>query len=203
MAFNVFVVTTDIRFIREGKPLSWSRRLGLTLSLSLPAMLAQLSGIAMQYIDASMVGRLGADASASIGLMSTSLWLFWGVCSAMTTGYSVQLAHKVGANDSEGARNVFRQGIVASLLFSLAITLLGVGIAWRLPHWLGGEEQICGKASLYFVVFVAALPLLTLNYLAGGMLRCAGNMKVPSLLSGLMCALDCVFNFLLISLQER
>ncbi len=198
MAFNVFVVTTDIRFIREGKPLSWSRRLGLTLSLSLPAMLAQLSGIAMQYIDASMVGRLGADASASIGLMSTSLWLFWGVCSAMTTGYSVQLAHKVGANDSEGARNVFRQGIVASLLFSLAITLLGVGIAWRLPHWLGGEEQICGKASLYFVVFVAALPLLTLNYLAGGMLRCAGNMKVPSLLSGLMCALDCVFNFLLI-----
>ena len=35
------------------------RRLGLTLSLSLPAMLAQLSGIAMQYIDASMVGRLG------------------------------------------------------------------------------------------------------------------------------------------------
>ncbi len=100
MAFNVFVVTTDIRFIREGKPLSWSRRLGLTLSLSLPAMLAQLSGIAMQYIDASMVGRLGADASASIGLMSTSLWLFWGVCSAMTTGYSVQLAHKVGANHS-------------------------------------------------------------------------------------------------------
>lgn len=161
-------------------------------------MLAQLSSIAMQYIDASMVGRLGADDSASIGLVSTSLWLFWGICSAMTSGYSVQVAHKIGANNAEGARKVFRQGIVAALIFSFFIAAVGVAIAWRLPHWLGGEEKICANASLYFVVFVAALPLLTLNYLAGGMLRCAGNMKVPSAISALMCVLDCVFNFILI-----
>lgn len=191
-------MTTDIKLIREGKPLTWGQRLGLTLSLSFPAMLAQLSSIAMQYIDASMVGRLGADDSAAIGLVSTSLWLFWGICSAMTSGYSVQVAHKVGANDSEGARKVFRQGIVASLIFSSTIALIGIAIAWQLPHWLGGEESICQAASLYFVVFVAALPLLTLNYLAGGMLRCAGNMKIPSIISGLMCVLDCLFNFLLI-----
>ena len=191
-------MTTDIKFIREGKPLSWRQRLSLVFALSFPAMLAQLSSIAMQYIDASMVGRLGADDSAAIGLVSTSLWLFWGICSAMTSGYSVQLAHKVGANDPSGARDIFRQGIIASLIFSITIALLGVAISWRLPYWLGGEEEICGKASLYFVVFVAALPLLTMNYLAGGMLRCAGNMKIPSILSGLMCVLDCLFNFLLI-----
>ncbi len=189
---------SDIRFIREGKELSWKQRLRLTVSLSLPAMLAQLSSIAMQYIDASMVGRLGADDSASIGLVSTSLWLFWGICSAMTSGYSVQVAHRVGAKDNEGARRVLRQGITASLTFSILTALIGVAIALPLPHWLGGGEAICPKASLYFVVFVAALPLLTMNYLAGGMLRCVGNMKIPSLLSGMMCVLDCIFNFLLI-----
>ncbi len=166
--------------------------------LSLPAMLAQLSSIAMQYIDASMVGRLGADDSASIGLVSTSLWLFWGICAAMTSGYSVQVAHKVGAKDEEGAKRVFRQGITASLIFSVTVTLIGIAIAPYLPYWLGGEPTINPKASLYFVVFIAALPLLTLNYLGGGMLRCVGNMKVPSIVSGLMCVLDCLFNFLLI-----
>ncbi|MBD5243777.1 MAG: MATE family efflux transporter [Barnesiella sp.] len=188
----------DIKYIREGKPLSWQQRFRLTVSLSLPAMLAQLSSIAMQYIDASMVGRLGADDSASIGLVSTSLWLFWGVCSAMTSGYSVQVAHRIGGKDEEGARRVLRQGITASLLFSILAAIIGVAISGPLPHWLGGSDAINGKATLYFVVFVAALPLLTLNYLAGGMLRCVGNMKVPSILSGTMCALDCVFNFLLI-----
>lgn len=189
---------TDIKFIREGLPLSWKERLALTVSLSLPAMLAQLSSIAMQYIDASMVGRLGADDSAAIGLVSTSLWLFWGICSAMTSGYSVQVAHRVGAKDNSGARRVFRQGITASVIFSVIVGLIGIAIAGPLPEWLGGGEEIRSQATLYFVVFVAALPLLTLNYLAGGVLRCVGNMKIPSLLSGLMCVLDCLLNFLLI-----
>ena len=188
----------DIKLIREGGNFSYGQRLRLTTMLSLPAMLAQLSSILMQYIDATMVGRLGADDSAAIGLVSTTLWLFWGVCSAMTSGYSVQVAHTFGAKDFEGARRVLRQGITSSLLFSIGIGIIGVAIAFPLPYWLGGEQQICGAASLYFAVFVAALPLLTLNYLAGGMLRCAGNMKVPSIVSGLMCLLDCVFNFLLI-----
>jgi Na+-driven multidrug efflux pump len=35
-------------------------------------------------------------------------------------------------------------------------------------------------------------------FLAGGMLRCSGNMRVPSLLGVIMCVLDVVFNFFLI-----
>lgn len=161
-------------------------------------MMAQLSSIMMQYIDAAMVGHLGADDSASVGLVSTSLWLFWGICSAVTMGFSVQVAHSIGAGDHERARRILRQGITSCLLFSVAVAFVGACIAWPLPHWLGGDATVCPKASLYFLVFVLALPLLTMNYLGGGMLRCAGNMKVPGGLNVMMCLLDVVFNFLLI-----
>ena len=152
----------------------------------------------MQYIDASMVGRLGADDSAAVGLVSTSLWLFWGICSAVTMGFSVQVAHRVGATDYTSARKVLRQGITACLIFSVVIAAIGVAISGFLPHWLGGTEAVCPKASVYFLVFVAALPLLTMNYLAGGMLRCVGNMKVPGALNVMMCIFDVIFNFFLI-----
>lgn len=178
--------------------MSFGQLLRLTVRLSWPAMMAQLSSIMMQYIDASMVGRLGADDSAAVGLVSTSLWLFWGVCSAVTVGFSVQVAHRIGAGDNEGARHILRQSIVACLLFSLAVVTVGASIAWPLPHWLGGTEAVCGKASVYFLVFVLALPLLTMNYLGGAMLRCVGNMKVPGGLNVMMCLLDIVFNFFLI-----
>lgn len=184
--------------IRAGAPMSFGQLLRLTVRLSWPAMMAQLSSIMMQYIDASMVGRLGADDSAAVGLVSTSLWLFWGVCSAVTVGFSVQVAHRIGAGDNEGARHILRQSIVACLLFSLAVVTVGASIAWPLPHWLGGTEAVCGKASVYFLVFVLALPLLTMNYLGGAMLRCVGNMKVPGGLNVMMCLLDIVFNFFLI-----
>ena len=152
----------------------------------------------MQYIDAAMVGRLGADSSAAVGLVSTSLWLFWGVCSAATVGFSVQIAHRIGAADHDSARQIFRQGITASALFGLIIGLIGVLIARPLPHWLGGTDAICCQATVYFAVFVTALPMLTLNYLGSGALRAAGNMMVAGGLNVMMCVLDVVFNLFLI-----
>ncbi len=184
--------------IRDGRAMSFRSQLRLTVMLSLPAILAQLSSILMQYIDAAMVGHLGADDSASIGLVGTSLWLFWGICSAITSGFTVQVAHKVGANDETSARNILRQSLVACMIFSVAVGLIGIAISGPLPHWLGGSDVICGKATVYFSIFVASLPLLTVNYLAGGMLRCVGNMKVPSMLNIVMCVMDMVFNFFFI-----
>lgn len=184
--------------IRSGEKLSVGQQLKLTAQLSWPAMVAQLSSMMMQYIDAAMVGHLGADASASVGLVSTSLWLFWGICSAVTMGFSVQVAHSIGASDHARGRRILRQSITSCLLFSLGVAIVGAAIAFPLPHWLGGKENICPDASVYFLVFVLALPLFTMNYLGGGMLRCSGNMKVPGGLNVLMCVLDVIFNFLLI-----
>lgn len=56
--------------IRDGKPMTLRQRLRLTVLLSVPAVIVQLSSIVMQYIDAAMVGHLGAEASASIGLVT-------------------------------------------------------------------------------------------------------------------------------------
>ena len=171
----------------------------LTVQLSWPAIMAQLSSILMQYIDAAMVGRLGADDSAAVGLVSTSLWLFWGLCSSAMVGFSVQVAHRMGAADYAGGRSVLRQGLLSALIFGCFMAIIGCAIAFPLPGWLGGEgEKVCHGASLYFMVFVAALPLLTLNYLGGGVLRASGNMKVAGGINVLMCLLDVVFNFFFI-----
>lgn len=188
----------DISAIRRGEKLTFRDQLRLTATLSWPAMMAQLSSILMQYIDAAMVGRLGADESASVGLVSTSLWLFWGICSAVTMGFSVQVAHSIGGGRFDRARAILRQSITACLLFSVAVAAVGAAVSHPLPHWLGGDANVCPSASLYFLVFVLALPLLTMNYLGSAMLRCAGNMKVPGMLNVMMCVLDVVFNFLLI-----
>ena len=184
--------------IRNGKRMTLVQQLRLTAQLSIPAIIAQLSAIIMQYIDASMVGRIGAEASASIGLVSTTTWLFWGMCTAAATGFSVQVAHKIGAGDKRGARAVLRQSLVATFVFSLALALVGVAISSALPGWLGGDVSIRHDASLYFFIFSLFLPALQLNFLAGGMLRCSGNMVVPSVLGVVMCTLDVVFNFFLI-----
>ena len=66
--------------IRSGEELPRSAQFRLIALLGLPAILAQFSTIVMQYIDAAMVGRLGADPAAAVGIVTTTTWLFGGLC---------------------------------------------------------------------------------------------------------------------------
>lgn len=173
-------------------------QLRLVWQLSLPAILTQITTIAMQYIDSAMVGALGADASASIGLVASSTWLFGGVTTAVSAGFSVQVAHRIGAGEDTEARTVVRHGLTAALTLAALLALLGLGICRQLPCWLGGGAEICADASAYFLTFSLMLPFSQLNSLTAGFLQCAGDMVTPSVLNAVMCGLDVVCNALLI-----
>lgn len=173
-------------------------QLRLIAKMSVPSIMAQISSVLMFFIDAAMVGHIGARASASIGLVETSTWLLGGLASAASLGFSVQVAHAIGANDMERARRVLRQSIVCALIYSSCLALVGAAIHSHLPYWLGGSEEIAGDASLYFLIVSLAGPLFQMSGLAGSMLKCSGNMKIPSILNIMMCVLDVIFNYIFI-----
>lgn len=181
-----------------GRGSEWGAQMRRLVSLSIPAILAELSSMAMQYIDAAMVGSLGAGASASIGLVSTSTWLLGGLCISTATGFSVQAAHLIGAGREEEARSVLRQALIAAAVVGVTLMALGCAISPALPGWLGGDPAIRADASRYFFIYACALPAVQMRQLAGGMLQCSGNMRTPSVLNAMMCGLDVVFNSLLI-----
>lgn len=166
--------------------------------LSVPAILTQLATIIMQYIDSAMVGSLGENASASIGLVSTSIWLFSGITTAVSIGFSVQIAHSIGATDERKARVIMRHGLIFSLILSLLMMILGILLSNPLPILLRSNESIWRDASLYFFIFSLSLPFVQLNNLTASSLQCSGNMVVPSVLNAVMCFLDIVFNAIFI-----
>ena len=111
-----------LSLIREGKQMILGQQLRLTAYLSVPAIMAQISSIAMQYIDALDGGQPRRECRCfhRIGL-DHDMAVLGAVCSA-ATGFSVQVAHKIGAGDFVGARKILRQSIAATLVFS---SLLG------------------------------------------------------------------------------
>ena len=177
-------------------------KLRLIVSLSIPSILAQISATVMFFIDASMVGHLGAKASAAIGIVETTGWLLSGLASAANMGFSVQVAHAIGANDFERARRVLRQSLVCCLLWALSISLIAVSISGHLPYWMGGSEEIAHDASLYFALIGVFGIFFQMEGLAGSMLKCSGNMKIPSVLNILMCMMDVCFNYVFIYLLD-
>ena len=152
----------------------------------------------MFYIDAGMVGSLGAEPSAAIGLVEPATWLIFSLVSAVTMGFSVQVSHFIGANDFPKARAVMRHGYVFGLCFSLLMLLIAFLIGPRLPIWLGGGTDIQHDAMVYFLIFSCITPFHLIEYMSGAMLKVAGDMRRPSMMAILMCVLDVIFNYFLI-----
>ena len=179
--------------IRNGERMTLGQQIELAIMLSLPAILAQTSSVLMQYIDTGMVGRLGANPSASIGLIATSTWIMGGFTAGACSGFSVQVAHLCGAKDFKGARSVLREGLTSILILSLILGTIGVAISGPLPRWLGGGPEIIADAAKYFLIYSAFI-----GWAASAMLQASGNMKVPSIMFTGMCILDVIFNYIFI-----
>ena len=186
--------------VRDGAVLSRGDKLSLVLWLSMPAIFGQLSTIVMQYIDTMMVGQLGANATASIGLVSTTCWLFGGLGASISAGFSVLVAQYIGAKEYDNARDTLRQSVLVCMGLGLFISLFCVSIHSWWPHALGGTPEVAALSSKYFLVWSLTVPVMQLLFLSNGMLRSSGNMKTPMLLGIMMCGLDVVFNLLLIPL---
>lgn len=183
--------------LHEADP-GYARKAALVLTMSFPAIMAQLTSIAMQYIDSAMVGSLGAAATGAIGLVSSTTWLMGGMCIGVTSGFSVQVAQLVGAGRQKEAADVLRQSLKVLAVFGLLLMGFNMLISGSLPIWLGADQALRENASRYYFIYACTMPFAQMRQLSAGMMQSSGDMKTPSVLNALVCLLDVVFNFLLI-----
>lgn len=186
------------QLLKNSSTLSFKQQINFVWKLSIPGILSQISSILMQYIDAAMVGSLGAQASASIGLVASSTWVIGSLAHAMCIGFYVQIAHLVGAGEKEKAKNVFFQSIIVCLIYSLVLAGISSSICAELPKWLGAPQNLFHDSTMYFLIFGLSTPFFEIVYLMSGMLQSTGNMKFPAAMNATMCLLDIVFNWLFI-----
>lgn len=184
--------------IRDHASLSVQEQRSLIWALSWPAIMAQISTTIMQLIDMGMVGRLGTNASAAIGLVTSTTWLVNGVSNGVTFGFSVQTSQSIGARDYQKAASLCRQGLIAIALCSVPLALFMASLSFQIPVWLGGESVVLRDAGLYLMVYSLTIPFYMLNTWSMHMLQATGDTKVPGIAQVIMCFLDVTFNALFI-----
>lgn len=186
------------RLLQRQTDFTFKEKWNFVWKLSLPGIFAQISSILMQYIDAAMVGNLGALQSAAIGLVASSTWIIGGLISSLSNGFAVQISQAVGEGNKKNTKIIFNQSLLACILFSILVAILAGTISFKLPLWLGAEQEICKDAAMYFLIFSLSTPFFQIIYLLGSCLQATGSMKIVGILNVLMCVLDVIFNYLFI-----
>lgn len=183
-------------FMRTLRDTSLLRQIG---HLAWPTVTEMALQTIVQYVDTAQVGRIGVNASAAVGLTSTTTWLVNAPIGAMAMGVLACISQALGANDQEKARRAANQAVLIVFFLGLGMTVATLSVAPFLPIWLGAEPDIQRDASLYFGIICIPMLFRTANYMFASVLRATGNSKTPMQINLLMNAANVVLNFLLIN----
>lgn len=166
--------------------------------LGAPTIVEQLLQTMVGYVDTAMVGRLGAKASAAVGVTATVNWLFYGMMFAASLGLLSYIARFTGAGDEKSARRASAQGIWLLLFLGIPENILALAISPVLPIWLGAAEEIQEDASMYFFLVSLAMFFRCSMIVFGNVLRANKDTRTPMKVNILVNLLNIVLNQLLI-----
>ena len=152
--------------------------LASVLFLAWPAIIEQIMLTLVQYVDTAMVGSLGSNATAAVGVTSSTTWLFNGFFNAAAIGFSVQVAQHLGAGRQEGA--------------------IAFVLSFFLPAMLGADPSIRGDASLYFRIMACAMPFTLCSNMFSAIIRCSGDTRTPMVLNLMINVFNVILNTLFI-----
>ena len=147
--------------------------------LAWPCLIENLSYTALGVVNMMMVGRLGPEAVAAVGLGNRIRMLFQLVFSGMAVGNTAMVARSVGARDPVGAGRVAKQALSLGVLVTLATTLAGSIFPSHLIAWMGATEAVNAPAAEYVRIISLGQFFLMVMVIGNGTLRGAGDTRTP------------------------
>src|SRR5438046_4564750 len=117
------------------------------LLLAIPMVLAVILECLFAVVVVFWVGRLGADAVATVGLTESLLSLVFAVGLGLSLSTTAMVARRIGEKDPNGAAVAGVQAIVIGLAVSLAIGLPCFFYAPRLLALMGASPQVVTVGS--------------------------------------------------------
>lgn len=172
--------------------------IAVIMPLAWPTILQEALQTVVQFIDSAMVGRISANASAAVGLTQTVTWLLGGLLSAASIGFLAVISRAIGAEDMDRAQKAAGQSVLVTIVMGVIIGLIGMGLSFVLPTWLGGAPEIRKDATTYFLIINIPMLFRSAIILFGAVLRATGDMRNPMLVNALMNGINVLLNFFLI-----
>ena len=148
------------------------------LLLAIPMVLEMVLESLFAVVDVFWVGRLGADAVATVGLTESMLALVFAVGMGLSLSTGAMVARRIGEKDPEDAAISAVQAIVLGLLISLGMGIPAGIFAPHLLHAMGASPSIVATGSGYARIALGGCGAIIMLFLNNAIFRGAGDAAI-------------------------
>jgi putative MATE family efflux protein len=170
------------------------------LRLAIPILTEQVFVMSMGMINTMLAGHIGKEAVSAIGMVDSINVIFISFFSALAVGGTVVVAQYVGQGNRRQANAATKQALYTSFLISLLITILIWILREPLINLLFGtaEPSVIKNSYTYLAVTLLTYPLISIDLVAKGVLRGAGDTKTPMIITLFMNIVNVILSYILI-----
>jgi putative MATE family efflux protein len=143
--------------------------------LAIPTVLEMAMESAFGLVDAFWVGRLGADALATVGLTESLLVLIFSIALGLSMAATATVARRIGEKDAEGAALASVQAIICGVVLAVVLGTAGACLAPQLLGLMHAEPGVIRTGSRYAAIVLGGNLCVVMLFLINGIFRGAGD----------------------------
>lgn len=168
------------------------------LTLALPVVAQSLLQVLIGTVDLKMVGVLGRDAIAAVGMGRQVIMIIMILVLAISTGGTAIVARNIGRGDTKEAGRAAGNSFTLVLLFALVMTPVGIFTARQTLGSLGATPEVMEPGLAYMNIFYLSVVFFLANFMARAVFQGAGDTVTPLIIDIFMNITNVLFNYLFI-----
>ncbi|MCL2742042.1 MAG: MATE family efflux transporter [Oscillospiraceae bacterium] len=172
---------------------------GTLLRIAGPSVVEMVFVALIGFVDTVMVGSLGYEAIAAVGLTGQPRMLMLAMFFALNIGVTAIVARRKGQELPGEAGETLRNALVVILALSLVIMVVAVAWSRQLMLFAGANEDTLGMAETYFTVTAWFLPVNAITMCINAAQRGIGNTKTTMYVNVAANVVNVIGNYLLIN----
>lgn len=178
-----FSVRSIVSFIKESlnsedKDFTTGNLRKAVFLLAIPMILEMCMESVFAVVDIFFVGKLGALATATVGLTESMLTIIYSLGFGISMATTAMVARRIGEKNTKDAAKAGAQSILIAIVLSLIISVVGFFFSKDLLYLMGATKEIAEYGYTYTTIMLVGNIVIMLLFLLNGIFRGAGNAAI-------------------------
>ena len=152
----------------------------LIFAFAVPLMLGNVFQQFYTVVDTVIVGQaLGVNALAAMGAADWLNWLVLGMIQGFAQGFSIYMAQRFGAEDTEGLNRSIGATVTLAAVISAVLLVVSLAAVEPVLRLMNTPKEVMEGALIYLRIMFAGIPIIMAYNVVASILRALGDSKTP------------------------